>query len=489
MSRAENGIDGAPKDVSPFRDLGVARIAREIGWQRVVVAAAVLVGMSTLGLGVLASCTPPAAVVFGVQTPTSDKEGYGLVPALPPEASAAPTVAPQGAEEGGGGGVSPAVGKDSSGPALVEITPPSTPKDEQGVQYPPPETETPRPPTPTSEPSKRPTPASSPTPSPTPSPTETPTPVCGELTLKGETGVNIRKGPGTNYQIIETLGKGEKILVRGKTPDGKWVLGDLVKPDGTVTRDVWIASPELLPELVEITCGLERVQPIPWEQIPPPPTPEKLTPTPTKEAPQLEAAIQDFLSGKMPIDESVRWRSVITGPLPLGAYENIGVEDRYLHFIQGIFLGYKDISGIRVVFLGFVDGKGTRFVIPFQFGYSLESVVTLKNEPNRTVEGHDDRFAPQRLRVKDTDEILDSFFGRAVISSLVREWGPVDKSRLPPEIQELFEEQFWRAEQIIKLIKRTCVGGLGEGDIPEIVNNVENIDPKVILPAVSYFMY
>jgi hypothetical protein len=51
------------------------------------------------------------------------------------------------------------------------------------------------------------------------------------LTLRpGTTGLNIRRGPGTQYPVLSTLRPGERGSVAGRSTDGEWVW--LAGPDG-----------------------------------------------------------------------------------------------------------------------------------------------------------------------------------------------------------------------------------------------------------------
>lgn len=78
------------------------------------------------------------------------------------------------------------------------------------------------------------TPTSTATPTPTPPPTLTPTPgPIGTAT----TGVNLRAGPGTNYDKVGVLKQGDTVEIQRKTSDSGWYQ---VK---TATDDiVWVAA-------------------------------------------------------------------------------------------------------------------------------------------------------------------------------------------------------------------------------------------------------
>ncbi|MCS6827812.1 MAG: SH3 domain-containing protein [Caldilinea sp.] len=100
---------------------------------------------------------------------------------------------------------------------------------------------------------------SSPTDTPTPEPT--PTPQVAQLVLNDN--VNIRSGPGTNYNLLGTERPGSTYRVTGRSPDGAWWRIDYNGREG------WVFG-----QLVTVT-GAESVavaQNIPPTPIPPTPT-------------------------------------------------------------------------------------------------------------------------------------------------------------------------------------------------------------------------
>lgn len=56
-----------------------------------------------------------------------------------------------------------------------------------------------------------------------PTPTLLATPTSQPIIMTAKTDVNVRVGPGINYQVIGTLRKGEQRPLHGKNPDGTWL--------------------------------------------------------------------------------------------------------------------------------------------------------------------------------------------------------------------------------------------------------------------------
>ncbi|MBO4688333.1 MAG: SH3 domain-containing protein [Clostridiales bacterium] len=124
--------------------------------------------------------------------------------------------------------------------------------------------------TPSPKPTRTPTPTSTPTPTPTPSPT--PTPVITEEPWEaifytiGE--VNVRSGPGTEYDIVKTLKPGDAIETVGITSNG-WYH---------TVRDTYVAVSMCTKEPPSTPTPKPQASPTPK----PTPKPEKKSdPTPT----------------------------------------------------------------------------------------------------------------------------------------------------------------------------------------------------------------
>ena len=114
-----------------------------------------------------------------------------------------------------------------------------------------------------------------PTPTPTPEPTPTPAPAeeipwTGTLYSVGE--VNVRSGPGKNYEVIGRLTENEKVEVVAKTDNGWFKLATGGYVSGSMLTDEPVAPP--------VTAT-----PTPSPTPPPPPVPEDPTPTPEPELP------------------------------------------------------------------------------------------------------------------------------------------------------------------------------------------------------------
>jgi len=129
----------------------------------------------------------------------------------------------------------------------------------------PPPTYTPYPtytlvPTSTSTPTPTTTPTSTPTPTPTPEP---------QVVVEGDS-VNLRAGPGTAYDVVGSVAKGDRFALLARTTDGEWWQ---VQYKG---REAWVFA-----SLVQANCEPEAVSVA--AVIPPTPTPRAtatFTPTP-----------------------------------------------------------------------------------------------------------------------------------------------------------------------------------------------------------------
>lgn len=163
-------------------------------------------------------------------------------------------------------------------------------------------TATPQPPPPTEPP---------PTPEPTLTPTPTPEPVIALVTAV-DGNVNIRTGPGTNFEADGLLVVGETLEIVGRNADSSW--WQVSTPDGlrwiaadvTTTSNVTEAIP--IVELDAETAALAAVQPEPTATPEPTDTPEP-TPTPEpatcKDITVVAPAEGDVLTT---LDIEVRWR-------------------------------------------------------------------------------------------------------------------------------------------------------------------------------------
>ena len=123
------------------------------------------------------------------------------------------------------------------------------------------------------EPTSTLTPTPAPTPSPTPSPQlvikekpTSPTEIVIPLVNAGENNVNIRGGPGTNYDIVGTLPAGQSLQIVGRNNDSSW--WQVVTSSGLG----WVAA--------WVTTASDVDDSIPVVETPPPPEPT-FTSTPT----------------------------------------------------------------------------------------------------------------------------------------------------------------------------------------------------------------
>lgn len=102
--------------------------------------------------------------------------------------------------------------------------------------------------------------------------TSTPTPLPPEAVVISENGLNLRSGPGLNYNVIGSLKKGDTLDIQGRVAgnDG-WIKVVVVEQ----SIEGWVST---LPNLVEINMEFDDIQLV---EAPPAPVP---APTPTEEA-------------------------------------------------------------------------------------------------------------------------------------------------------------------------------------------------------------
>lgn len=128
-------------------------------------------------------------------------------------------------------------------------------------------------PTPSPKPTRVPTPTSTPIPTPTPKPTYTEEEWYGVYYTTGE--VNVRKGPGTEYEITKTLKPGDAIEVVGRTSNG-WFH---TVRDTYVNCDYCSSEPPVTPKPTRAPTPTPKPTPKPSDPTPKP----KKDPTPTPE--------------------------------------------------------------------------------------------------------------------------------------------------------------------------------------------------------------
>ncbi|UCC86696.1 MAG: protein kinase [Anaerolineales bacterium] len=122
-------------------------------------------------------------------------------------------------------------------------------------------TATPQPtptPSPTVTPSNTPLPTATPTPAPTHTPTPTRTPTPPDAVVSAETA-NLRTGPGTVYDVVGQVERGDELRVVDRNAAGDWLR--VVTQDGTRR---WVSA-----SLLEVNVALDGVS---LARIPPTPT-------------------------------------------------------------------------------------------------------------------------------------------------------------------------------------------------------------------------
>lgn len=118
-----------------------------------------------------------------------------------------------------------------------------------------------------------------------PPPTDTPTPEPAPASAAVSTLMNVRSGPGTNYNIIGTAEPGQRYVITGKNPQGDWWQIDYNGQSGWLFGQLVTAENT---EGVQVAANIPAPPPPTATPIPQPtPTPVPAQPTPTP-APRYE---------------------------------------------------------------------------------------------------------------------------------------------------------------------------------------------------------
>lgn len=120
--------------------------------------------------------------------------------------------------------------------------------------------------------------AAPPTDTPKPAPTDTPKPAPAEVVANSV--INVRGGPGTNYNIVGAAQQGQRFTVKAKSPDGNWWQIDFNGQDGWVFGQLVNAQNT---GAVAVAQNIPQPPPPTATPIPPPPTntPKPAAPQPT----------------------------------------------------------------------------------------------------------------------------------------------------------------------------------------------------------------
>lgn len=95
-------------------------------------------------------------------------------------------------------------------------------------------------------------------------PTSPPTPTEGEVRLTVLVDLNVRSGPGVQYQRLSYLPEGATAVITGRNPEGDW--WQIICPADVSTAECWVAGG---PQFVSVPAGAA----VPSVATPPPPTP------------------------------------------------------------------------------------------------------------------------------------------------------------------------------------------------------------------------
>lgn len=123
----------------------------------------------------------------------------------------------------------------------------------------------------------------------TPTPEPTPTPQVAEVVVNSN--INVRQGPGTNYNIIGAANQGERFPLTGKNPAGDWWQIDYRGQAG------WVFGQLVTPQN---TGSVQVAQNIPAAPPPPPPTNTPVPQPPAEQPPAEQPAPPPADSGNYP---------------------------------------------------------------------------------------------------------------------------------------------------------------------------------------------
>jgi PKD repeat protein len=191
-----------------------------------------------------------------------------------------------------------------------------------------------------------PVPVVSPTPAqPTPTP-QPPAQGAPQATVNAS-GLNVRTGPGTNYDIVGVLLNGQKVEITGRNADATWYQ---IRFSGSPAGVGWVAA-------AYVTA--ENVGNVPVVQAPPPPSPPPPTPTP---APQFRNWVGEYfnnpdLSGAPALvrdDPAISFDWGLGSPASQIPSDNFSARwSRTLNFSAGVYRFYtRTDDGVRL----WVDG-------------------------------------------------------------------------------------------------------------------------------------
>ena len=113
----------------------------------------------------------------------------------------------------------------------------------------------------------------------TPEPTDTPEVNQPPIVTAGDSDINMRSGPGIDYDIVGTLSAGKSLEIVGRNFDSSW--WQVSAPDGLC----WVSADVVTSSNVDDTVPVVEAPPVPVQpeptEIPPQPTPIPTEPPPT----------------------------------------------------------------------------------------------------------------------------------------------------------------------------------------------------------------
>lgn len=201
-------------------------------------------------------------------------------------------------------------------------------------------------------------------------PTATPRPANPHITTTRN--MNVRTGPGTNYDIIGVAESGEKFEITGKNASGDWWR---IEYDG---ENAWIYAPFVT------ATNADRIRPVP---TPVPPTATPLPPTATpvpassiRQDMSAEDAIQSLMLSDYQYNESAfnnlplaDKERVATGYILLFEYAVDYCDLSYGDMAQLIHFFASDLDAIR--FTGEDGTKPRGWLMAFIYGFTRDSAL------------------------------------------------------------------------------------------------------------------
>ena len=188
---------------------------------------------------------------------------------------------------------------------------------------------------------------------PTTAPTPTPEPTAAPAEVVINSQMNVRGGPGTNYNVVGAANQGQRYPVTGKNNDGTWWQIDFNGQPGWVFAEL---VSTVNTESVAVAVNIPAPPPPTATSPAPPPAPPTNTPVPQPAAPQEQAPAPEA-PAPAPVGDSGSYefnRAILQRCDP-----NAGVT-----YVQGtVYKGGQPVNGYNVAFSYAADGPVVASVI------------------------------------------------------------------------------------------------------------------------------